>query len=115
MTTLVSLIGYINTVTALTSNTIEVSVEDTAAMIFRFANGAGTFPALRHCGRHAVGQTSRKHQLPSYDDEDVSHRRNAGFAAPTAPEDFESERPRWPQVRPRPGRAWIAAILWQAK
>ena len=54
---LLSLIGDIDTVIALTSNSTRgFPVEDTAAMIFRFANGAlGTFLLSDTAGRHAAG------------------------------------------------------------
>src|SRR6478735_4633576 len=74
---LLSLIGDIETVTALTSNTTRgFPVEDTAAMIFRFANGAlGTFLLSDTAGSaRSWEQTSQENaSYSSYDDEDAYH------------------------------------------
>jgi predicted dehydrogenase len=74
---LLSLLGDIDTVMALTSNaTRGFPVEDTAAMIFRFVNGAlGTF-LLSDTAASARSweQTSRENtSYASYDDEDAYH------------------------------------------
>jgi predicted dehydrogenase len=74
---LLSLLGDIDTVIALTSNTTRgFPVEDTSAMIFRFTNGAlGTF-LLSDTAASARSweQTSRENtSYASYDDEDAYH------------------------------------------
>ena len=77
MNNLLSLIGDIETVTALTSNTTRgFLVEDTAAMIFRFANGAlGTFLLSDTAASpRSWEQTSRENiSYAHYDDEDAYH------------------------------------------
>jgi predicted dehydrogenase len=74
---LLSLLGDIDTVIALTSNSTRgFPVEDTAAMIFRFANGAlGTFLLSDTAGSaRSWEQTSRENaSYSSYDDEDAYH------------------------------------------
>lgn len=74
---LLSLLGDIDTVTAVTSNaTRGFPVEDSAAMIFRFANGAlGTFLLSDTAGSaRSWEQTSRENtSYPSYADEDAYH------------------------------------------
>ena len=74
---LLSLVGDIDTVQALTSNaTRGFPVEDTAAMIFRFANGAlGTFLLSDTAGSaRSWEQTSQENaSYSSYDDEDAYH------------------------------------------
>jgi predicted dehydrogenase len=74
---LLSLIGDIDTVIALTSNaTRGFPVEDTAAMAFRFANGAlGTFLLSDTAGSaRSWEQTSQENaDFFSYDDEDAYH------------------------------------------
>ena len=74
---LLSLLGDIDTVIALTSNSTRgFPVEDTSAMIFRFTNGAlGTF-LLSDTAASARSweQTSRENaSYASYDDEDAYH------------------------------------------
>ena len=74
---LLSLLGDIDTVVALTSNSTRgFPVEDTSAMIFRFTNGAlGTF-LLSDTAASARSweQTSRENtSYASYDDEDAYH------------------------------------------
>ena len=74
---LLSLLGDIDTVIAMTSNSTRgFPVEDTSAMIFRFANGAlGTF-LLSDTAASARSweQTSRENtSYASYDDEDAYH------------------------------------------
>jgi predicted dehydrogenase len=74
---LLSLMGDIDTVMALTSNSTRgFPVEDTAAMIFRFANGAlGTFLLSDTAGSaRSWEQTSQENtSYSSYDDEDAYH------------------------------------------
>ena len=74
---LLSLIGDIDTVIALTSNaTRGFPVEDTAAIVFRFANGAlGTFLLSDTAGSaRSWEQTSLENaSFSSYDDEDAYH------------------------------------------
>ena len=74
---LLSLLGDIDTVIALTSNSTRgFPVEDTAAMIFRFANGAlGTFLLSDTAGSaRSWEQTSQENtSYASYDDEDAYH------------------------------------------
>jgi predicted dehydrogenase len=74
---LLSLIGDIDTVIALTSNaTRGFPVEDTAAIVFRFANGAlGTFLLSDTAGSaRSWEQTSLENaSFTSYDDEDAYH------------------------------------------
>src|SRR6476469_7136253 len=83
---LLSLIGDIETVTALTSNTTRgFPVEDTVAMVFTFANGAlGTFLLSDTAGSaRSWAQTSQANpSYPSYDDEDCYH--GAGTAGSLA-------------------------------
>ena len=85
---LLSLLGDIDTVIAVTSNSTRgFPVEDTSAMIFRFANGAlGTF-LLSDTAASARSweQTSRENtSYASYDRRGrVSHCRDAGFAVGT--------------------------------
>jgi predicted dehydrogenase len=99
---LLSLIGDIDTVTALTSNiTRRFPVEDTAAMVFRFANGAlGTFLLSDPAGSaRSWEQTSQENtSYSSYDDEDAY--RIAGtqgsLSVPTMRLNiFEGERSWW--------------------
>ena len=74
---LLSLLGDIDTVIALTSNaTRGFPVEDTAAMVFRFANGAlGTFLLSDTAASpRSWEQTSRENtSYAHYDDEDAYH------------------------------------------
>jgi predicted dehydrogenase len=74
---LLSLVGDIDTVQALTSNSTRgFPVEDTAAMIFRFANGAlGTFLLSDTAGSaRSWEQTSQENaSYASYGDEDAYH------------------------------------------
>ncbi len=74
---LLSLMGDIDTVIALTSNSTRgFPVEDTAAMVFRFANGAlGTFLLSDTAGSaRSWEQTSLENtDFSSYDDEDAYH------------------------------------------
>jgi predicted dehydrogenase len=74
---LLSLLGDIDTVLALTSNSTRgFPVEDTAAMIFRFTNGAlGTFLLSDTAGSaRSWEQTSQENTTyPTYGDEDAYH------------------------------------------
>jgi predicted dehydrogenase len=99
---LLSLIGDIDTVTALTSNTTRgFPVEDTAAMIFRFANGAlGTFLLSDTAGSaRSWEQTSQENaSYSSYDDEDAYHiaGMQGSLSVPTMRlKIFEGERSWW--------------------
>jgi predicted dehydrogenase len=99
---LLSLIGDIETVTALTSNTTRgFPVEDTAAMIFRFANGAlGTFLLSDTAGSaRSWEQTSQENtSYSSYDDEDAYHiaGTQGSLSVPTMRlKIFEGERSWW--------------------
>jgi len=99
---LLSLIGDIETVTALTSNTTRgFPVEDTAAMIFRFANGAlGTFLLSDTAGSaRSWEQTSQENaSYSSYDDEDAYHiaGMQGSLSVPTMRlKIFEGERSWW--------------------
>jgi predicted dehydrogenase len=99
---LLSLIGDIDAVTALTSNTTRgFPVEDTAAMIFRFANGAlGTFLLSDAAGSaRSWEQTSQENtSYSSYDDEDAYHiaGTQGSLSMPTMRlKFFEGERSWW--------------------
>ncbi len=74
---LLSLVGDIVRVQAVTSNAVRgFPVEDTAAMVFTFANGAlGTFLLSDAAGSaRSWEQTSRENtSYPAYDDEDCYH------------------------------------------
>jgi predicted dehydrogenase len=74
---LLSLVGDITTVQALTSNaTRAFPVEDTAAMVFRFTNGVlGTFLLSDTAGSaRSWEQTSQENtSYPTYGDEDAYH------------------------------------------
>jgi predicted dehydrogenase len=104
---LLSLIGDIDTVIALTSNSTRgFPVEDTAAMIFRFANGAlGTFLLSDTAGSaRSWEQTSRENtRYSSYDDEDAYHiaGTRGSLSVPTMRlKIFEAERSWWEPFTP---------------
>jgi predicted dehydrogenase len=99
---LLSLVGDIDTVMALTSNSTRgFPVEDTAAMIFRFANGAlGTFLLSDTAGSaRSWEQTSQENtRYSSYDDEDAYHiaGTQGSLSVPTMRlKIFEGERSWW--------------------
>jgi predicted dehydrogenase len=99
---LLSLVGDIDTVMAVTSNSIrEFPVEDTSAMIFQFANGAlGTF-LLSDAAASARSweQTSRENiSYPTSDDEDAYHiaGTRGSLSVPTMRvKTYEAERSWW--------------------
>jgi predicted dehydrogenase len=99
---LLSLVGDIDTVMAVTSNSIrEFPVEDTSAMIFQFANGAlGTF-LLSDAAAPARSweQTSRENtSYPTSDDEDAYHiaGTRGSLSVPTMRvKTYEAERSWW--------------------
>ncbi len=99
---LLSLLGDIDTVMALTSNSTRgFPVEDTAAMIFHFANGAlGTF-LLSDSAASARSweQTSRENtSYPNYEDEDAYHiaGTRGSLSVPTMRmKTYEGERSWW--------------------